>query len=138
MNDQYQSLIENKTWVLVKRSDVPASCRVLSEKWVYKLKTLPEQQYKTHWVAKGFNQQYGVDYFETFAAVAKPMSYKILLALAAHYNLEVHQMNVKSVFLYEELYEKIYLNLSDSFQDEKDMICRLLKFLYDLKQALHV
>ena len=63
------------------------------------------------------------------------MSYKILLALAAHYNLEVHQMNVKSVFLYEELDEKIYLNLLNSFQDEKDMICRLLKFLYDFKQA---
>ncbi len=66
------------------------------------------------------------------------MSYKILLALAAYYNLEVHQMNVKSVFLYEELDEKIYLNLSDDFQDNKNMIYRLLKFLYDLKQALHV
>ncbi len=67
------------------------------------------------------------------------MSYKILLVLTAHYNLEVHQMNVKSVFLYEDLHEKIYLNLSDDFQDQKDdMICRLLKFLYDLKQALPV
>ena len=47
-------------------------------------------------------------------------------------------MNVKSVFLYEDFDKKIYLNFSDSFQDKKDMICRLLKFLYDLKQALQV
>ncbi len=68
------------------------------------------------------------------------MSYKILLALVAHYNLEVHQMNVKSVFLYKDLNEKIYLNLLNNFQDEndEDIVYRLLKFLYDLKQALWV
>ena len=47
-------------------------------------------------------------------------------------------MNVKSVFLYKDLDEKIYLNLSDNFQDKKDVVCRLLKFLYNLKQAPHV
>ena len=79
-----------------------------------------------------------MNYFKIFAAVAKSMSYKILLTLTAHYNLEVHQMNVKFIFLYRELDEKIYLNLSDSFQDEKNMICKLLKFLYNFKQVLHV
>ena len=65
------------------------------------------------------------------------MLYKILHTLAAHYNLEVHQMNIKSVFLYEDLNEKIYLNLPDSFQDgsDEDVVCRLLKFLYGFKQA---
>ena len=135
MNDQYQSLIKNKIWIMVKRSDVPSCCQVLNGKWVYKLKTSPEHWYKARWVAKGFNQRYGVDYFETFAAVAKPMSYKILLALTAHYNLEVHQMDVKSAFLYGELDEEIYLNLPDGFQDQgdEDMVCRLLKSLYGLK-----
>jgi hypothetical protein len=66
------------------------------------------------------------------------MSYKILLALAAHYNLEVHQMDVKSAFLYGELDEEIYLNLPDGFQDNGDMVCRLLKSLYGLKQAPRV
>jgi hypothetical protein len=140
MDDQFQSLIENKTWVLVKRSDVPPCCRVLNGKWVYKQKTSPERLFKARWVAKGFNQRYGVDYFETFAAVAKPMSYKILLALAAHYDLDVHQMDVKSAFLYGDLDEEIYLNLPDGFQDQgdEDMVCRLLKSLYGLKQAPRV
>ena len=58
-----------------------------------------------------------MNYFEIFVAVAKSISYKILLALAAHYNFEVHQMNVKSVFLYRNLNKKIYLNFSNNFQD---------------------
>ncbi len=55
MNDQYQSLIENKIWILIKRSDVSSCCQVLNEKWVYKLKTSSEYLYKTCWVIKDFN-----------------------------------------------------------------------------------
>ena len=137
MKNEYQSLIKNKTWVQIKWSDVFSDHWVLNRKWVYKQKTLSEQLFKICWIIKEFNQQYEIDYFEIFITVAKSMSYKILLTLTAHYNLEIHQMNVKSVFLYENLNEKIYLNLSDNFQDEndEDVVCRLLKFLYDLKQA---
>ena len=143
MEEEYKALIENKTWTLIKRTDVPPGCQVLTGKWVYKVKTLLEpdspELYKACWVAKGFGQQFVFDYFETFAAVAKPMSYKILFALAAHYNLDIHQMDVKSAFLHRDLDEEIYLNLPNSFQDGgEDVVCKLLKFLYDLKQASHV
>ena len=90
---------------------------------------------------KDFRQWYGVDYFKIFAAVAKSMSYKIIFALAAHYDLIVHQMNVKSAFLNDELDEKIYMKLSDEFKNsEKDenIVCRLLKFIYELKQSSHI
>ena len=90
MKNEYQSLIENKIWVQIKQSDVFSDHWVLNRKWVYKQKTSSEQLFKTHWIVKEFNQQYEIDYFEIFIAVAKSMSYKILLALAAHYNLEVH------------------------------------------------
>ena len=64
------------------------------------------------------------------------MSYKIILALAAHYDLIVHQMNIKSVFLNAELNEKIYMKCLEKFKNsEKNIICRLLKFLYELKQS---
>ena len=63
------------------------------------------------------------------------MLYKILLALAAHYNLDVYQIDVKSAFLHEDLDKEIYLALPDSFQAGGDVVCKLLKFLYDLKQA---
>jgi hypothetical protein len=74
-------------------------------------------------------------------AALAPQWDKILLALAAHYDLDVHQMDVKSAFLHGDLDEKIYLNLPDSFQDQGgdgDVICKLLKSLYGLKQAPRV
>ena len=65
------------------------------------------------------------------------MLYKIILAFAAHYNLVIHQMNVKSAFLNTKLDKEIYMKLSDKFKNsEKDMIFRLPKFLYRLMQAL--
>ena len=66
------------------------------------------------------------------------MSYKILFALAAHYNLHIYQMDVKSAFLHGDLDEEIYVNLPDGFQDGDDMVCKLLKPLYGLKQAPRV
>jgi len=136
MEDEIKALIDNNTWVLVKRSDVPRHHRILTGKWVYNRKRKPVK-FKARWVVKGFRQRYGVDYFETYAAVAKPMSYKIILALAAHYGLVVHQMDVKSAFLNAELDEELYMEQPTGFKDsgEGDVVCRLLKSLYGLKQA---
>ncbi len=60
------------------------------------------------------------------------MSYKIAFALTAHNSWEVHQMNVKSAFLYKDLDEKIYMKLSDKYE-AKENICKLHKFIYNLK-----
>src|SRR5438034_7733353 len=86
---------------------------------------------------KNFWQRYEIDYFETYAVVAKLMSYKIILALAAHYDLIVHQLDIKSVFLNAELNEEIYMKCLDEFKnsEKNDLICRLLKSLYKLKQS---
>ena len=65
------------------------------------------------------------------------MSYKIIFIFAAHYDLIVHQMNVKFTFLNHKLDEKIYMKLSDEFKnsgENKNVVCRLLKSLYELKQ----
>jgi hypothetical protein len=60
-------------------------------------------------VAKGFSQVEGIDYNETFSPVAKMNSICLVLALAASHKWEVHQMDVKSVFLHEDLQEEIYM-----------------------------
>ena len=65
---------------------------MLSRKWVYKLKRNDDNvilRYKARWVVKGFMQQYGTDFDETFASVIKPMAFRILFALAAFLDLEV-------------------------------------------------
>ena len=81
-------------------------------KWVYKLKRGPDGhvvKHKARWVVKGFEQQFGIDYDQTYAAVVKPMSYKVLFALAAQYDWEIEQMDVKTAFLHGELQETVYM-----------------------------
>ena len=85
MNDEYKSLIKCNIWILIPRHQVLNGHRILDGKWVYHQKISSTIDYKARWVAKDFRQEYGVDYFETFTAVAKPISYKITLMLAAHY-----------------------------------------------------
>jgi hypothetical protein len=62
---------------------------------------------------------------------------RILLSLVASHGLLVHQMNVKTAFLNEELKEQIYMTQVDGFvvKDQEDKVCTLLKSLYGLKQA---
>jgi hypothetical protein len=60
-------------------------------------------------VAKGFTQREGIDYNEAFSPVSCKDSFRIILTLVAHYNLELHQMDVKTIFLNGDLYENVYM-----------------------------
>ena len=86
-------------------------------------------------VARGFSQVYEVDYLETFAPVAKLASIRILFAIAAAMDLEIHQMDVVTAFLANELDEEIYMEQPKGFVDGNDMVCKLGKSLYGLKQS---
>jgi hypothetical protein len=83
MQEEFNSLKDNKTWELVDR---PTDQRVLQGKWVYRHKRGPNGEiirYKARWVIRGDQQKEGIDYTETFATVVKPMSYKLIFAIAA-------------------------------------------------------
>jgi len=83
IKEEDTSLKENKTWTLVDR---PTNQRVLPGKWVYRHKRGPKGEiirYKARWVIRGDQQREGIDYTETFATVVKPMSYKLIFAIAA-------------------------------------------------------
>ena len=60
-------------------------------------------------VAKGFTQKEGVDYNDTFSLVSSKDYMRIIMALVAHFDLELHQMDVKTDFLNSELQENIYM-----------------------------
>jgi Reverse transcriptase (RNA-dependent DNA polymerase) len=140
MESEYDSLHRHKTWTLVPR---PADRKVIPCKWVFKEKVIKSDtsadalKYKSILVAKGYTQTCGLEYEETFAPVARFTSIRILLALVAHLNLELHQMYVVNAFLNGELDETIYMKQPDGFvsQENADKVCLLGKALYGLKQA---
>jgi len=109
MLSEMQSIKSNKVWSLVE----PVKDRKpIKTKWVFKRKYNADgsvNTYKARLVAQGFSQKLGIDYEETFSPVARFDSIRTILALSAHYNLKVHQMDVKSAFLNSELSETIFV-----------------------------
>lgn len=107
MQDEYDSLMENETWKLVKMSEEKKAIKC---KWVYGIKRDAEGntiKYKARLVAKGYSQQRGIDYEETFAPVVRYTSIRVLLAIASHLKLQVTQMDAITAFLNGELREEI-------------------------------
>ena len=131
---QYEidALAKNQTWDLV---DLPPGRKTVKSKWVFKTKS--DGRRRARLVAKGFTQVPGIDYDETFSPVARFESIRLLLALAALEDWEIHQMDVKSAFLNGVLEEEIYMEQPQGFiiAGQEGKVCRLRKALYGLKQA---
>ena len=88
-------------------------------------------------VVKGFMQSEGIDYNEIFSPVSCKDSFRIIMALVAHYDLELHQMDVKMAFLNGDLEENVYMAQPKGFvvKGKERVGCRLNKSIYELKQA---
>ena len=124
------------TWVLVPRSE---ASNILTSRWIFNVKDLPDGGYKAkaRLVARGFQQVQGVDYNETYAPVVKLTSIRILLAIVAHFDLELHQMDVVTAFLNGEMDEDVYMEQPEGCQNtsKPDHVCKLVKALYGTKQG---
>nr|GEV09399.1 hypothetical protein [Tanacetum cinerariifolium] len=92
---------------------------------------------KARLVARGYRQEEGIDFEESFVPVARLEAIPIFLAYAAHKNMVVYQMDVKTVFLNGNLREEVYVSQPDGFvdQDNPNHVYKLKKALYGLKQA---
>jgi Reverse transcriptase (RNA-dependent DNA polymerase)/Integrase core domain len=135
--EEMNSIAKNKTWT---RCKLPVGKRTIQCKWVYKVKRDENGEpikFKARLVAKGFTQREGLDYEETYAPVARFSSIRLLLAIGAHYDLEIHQMDVKTAFLNGDLEHEIYMCQPEGHQVEgqEQLVCKLNKSLYGLKQA---
>ena len=84
-------------------------------------------------VAKIFKQNHGIDYEETFSLVAVIKSIQIMLAIVAYHDYEIWQMNVKTVFLNENLEEDVYMTQPDGFvlDGQVEKVCKLQRSIYD-------
>ncbi|GJV85584.1 retrotransposon protein, putative, ty1-copia subclass [Tanacetum coccineum] len=124
-------------WELV---DLPPGCKPLGYKWIFKKKMKADgtiDKYKARLVIKGYRQREGLDYFDTYSPVTRITLIRMILAIAALRNLEIHQMGVKTAFLNGDLEEEIYMNQPEGFiaPGQEGKVCRLVKSLYGLKQA---
>ncbi|XP_071913959.1 uncharacterized protein [Coffea arabica] len=137
IKSEVDSILQNHTWELV---DLPPGCRPLGSKWIFKRKIKPDgsvDKYKARLVIKGYKQQEGLDYFDTYSPVTRINSIRIILAIAALRKLEIHQMDVKTAFLNGDLDEEIYMEQPEGFitPEKGNKVCKLVKSLYGLKQA---
>ena len=84
---------------------------------------------KAKLVTKGCTQKNGIDYKETFSLVLRNDSFNIIMTLVAHYDLELHQMDVKTAFLNGDLEENVYMDqpMGFSVEGKEHMVCKLKK-----------
>ncbi|TFY78270.1 hypothetical protein EWM64_g5745 [Hericium alpestre] len=142
---QWEAAIEDElgrmkkmgTWELAEK---PPGANVVGSWWVFKIKRDASgaiAKYKARLVAQGFSQIPGVDYTDTFAPVAKLSSIRILAALAARFDWELHQMDVKNAYLNGDLEEEIFMKQPPGFPTpgQEQKVCHLFKPIYGLKQA---
>ena len=140
IREECDSLVESGTFEKV--AELPPGKKAIDSKFVFRLKHNHDEslRHKARMVVKGYGQQYGSDYFETFAPVAKMATLRVLLALAAFFDLEIDQMDVITAFQNPYLTEEVYMKIPKGCTIPglpSGSIVRLIKALYGLKQSAH-
>ena len=116
---------------------------VIDCKWLFRLKYLPDgtiDKRKSRLVTRGYKQQVGIDYFETFSPVIKSTTIRTVLNIAASRDWCLRQIDINNAFLQATLTEEVYMTQPPGFidPDKPNHVCRLNKAIYGLKQAPRV
>jgi hypothetical protein len=140
VQDEFYSHLKNGTWTLEL---LPAGRQAIGTRWVFKVKlgnlTTPPR-YKSRFVAKGYAhaQTKGIDYEETYSPVVRYDSLRVILSMCFVLDLEMSQLDIKTAFLYGLVKEDIYITQPEGFVEpgKEHLVCKLVKCIYGLKQAL--
>ena len=134
MDKEHNILIENDTYELV---ELPYGEKAVPGRWVYILK--PDQvgttKHRARWCAKGFHQEHGVNYEETFSPTAKIQSTRMVVQVAAQDDMIVGQMDVNAAYLNADIDCDVYMQQPDGYVEDPSKVCKLKKAIYGLKQA---
>ena len=110
MVEEMDALYSNGTWELVV---LPLGKSRVGFRWVYIVNVGPNgkiDRLKTRLVAKGYTQQYGSNYYDTFSLVAKIVFIRLLFSMAAMRSWPLFQLDIKNVFLHGDLAEEVYMD----------------------------
>ena len=139
MKVEIEKLKKWKTWKVVPK---PEGVNIVGSKWVFKLKKDANGNVTSHrarLVTQGFTQVHGIDFDDTFAPIARMTSIRTVLALAARYDWEIHQVDVKSAYLYGEIDKDKAVYMKPPPGDIRicsdTEVLQLLKAIYGLKQS---
>ena len=132
-----RALDDNGTWDLVP---LLSGKKAIGCRWVFAVKFNLDESIailKARLVAKSYAQTYGVDYSDNFSPIAKLTFVRLFISLVASYDWDLHQLDIKNVFLHRDLQEEVYMEQSPRFvaQGEIGKVCRLRKSLYGLKSS---
>ncbi len=137
MEAEIASMKENQVWDLVP---LPQGKRVVGCKWVFAIKLDAEGnviKHKARIVAQGFTQRAGVDFYETYAPVARMKSTRLFMAYTIREGMYIVQANVKTAYLNGEMKEDVYMKVPQGVDNPKGFVCRIKRSLYGLRQSAH-
>jgi transposase InsO family protein len=136
MNDEMSGMMSQHVFDLVHP---PVGATVIPGRWVYTYKLDTDgniKSYKARYVAKGFNQQYGIDFTETYAPTGRMPSLRALLAFANQFGMEIIQIDITKAFLNGDVGDHhVYLAQPEGYNDGSGKVWHLRKAIYGLKQA---
>ena len=123
------------TW---EYAELPGDKRAVGHKWVFTVKYTPTGQidrFKARLTAQGFSQVSGENFLETFSPTMRVESMRVLLAIAAHEDLEVRQVDVVSAYPRSKLHAEVYMKPPEGLECPLGKVLRLNTSLYGLKQS---
>ena len=137
MDNEMKSINSQNTWIL---KPLPDGKKLVGSRWIFKIKKNSDGEiarWKARFCAKGFTQVAGIDFHETYAPVAKMNSIRLILSIVTTENLELHQADVDTAFLYGLMDAEVYIKQPTGYIEpgKEDWACLLLKSLYGTKQA---
>ena len=140
MITEIKGILKQKTWINIDRKSVPTNKPILPGTWAFKLKRLPDGsplKYKARYCVRGDKQVAGVDYFETYAPVVQWSTIRLVLTMVLANGWVTRQVDYTNAFAQAELGEEVYIEPPKGFQrkDKRDLVLKLLKSLYGLRQA---